>query len=724
MPESAGEFYEIVADTPGLYQRAGWKSGDAGLYALVIGVSSYDYLQGDQENSYGLGPLFVSALTGFRVFEWLKTSYNYKDKPLQRCWLLLSPSDAELAFEPAMKDAGLPATFDNCENFIADWYKVIDEIEAPADDTRSLFFFSGHGIEVYERRQILLPQDYLKPPVRNVNRALSTFNLSAGMRATKLSRHFFFIDACRNDSFRFRSFQDVDGAMILNVPLGLQGDRAAPIMYASAGGDKAWQPQQPEAGITFFGEALLSGLVRGDEKIPLPDRRSQPPCVPLWNLYEYVNEYMQTLLTQARIDQLNPVFQDGVKGRSIVTDVGDVSSVSGGSRKDTFGFLEKIRSNIADVDANIVDDSPMLPGGMALLAPGDFSQAAGFIRGTKTPISKAGLRPSLARLQPRVNSLSHWLDLNDFDKKHDILRSENVTRLLESGRVFIEDADGKKQTAPAISRAQTSDDSRVASATFALPIDGDSAFIEFHHDEAHIGAALPFATAKAFYRIDITRQRRDGLALQSVQLRLSPQQEVPWLRLAADLLDESVADPSTIVSRLLKALKVRSSQKREIMLKRLNERIPALLTSLVVPPEARRMLLNIIGMQLARGDSADLIDAEWFDDHSGEADADTQVVCSYRDESLGRDVDWEGLLNALPLGLPRFSITMSRLRELFETYDQNANTKDYDFYRPALTARVAGGQIATYVARTENSLHVISQLAMGKASVAAPLATI
>jgi hypothetical protein len=52
--------------------------------------------------------------------------------------------------------------------------------------SRAFFFFSGHGLELYRDKQLLLPADYLRPPVCNVNRALSTYNLYAGLAALLL----------------------------------------------------------------------------------------------------------------------------------------------------------------------------------------------------------------------------------------------------------------------------------------------------------------------------------------------------------------------------------------------------------------------------------------------------------------------------------------------------------------------------------------------------------
>jgi hypothetical protein len=61
-----------------------------------------------------------------------------------------------------------------------------------AEHSRALFFFSGHGLEVHQDQQILLLSDYLKPPQRNWNKALST--------KTQISHENWGIDYRKTDS--------------------------------------------------------------------------------------------------------------------------------------------------------------------------------------------------------------------------------------------------------------------------------------------------------------------------------------------------------------------------------------------------------------------------------------------------------------------------------------------------------------------------------------------
>jgi hypothetical protein len=70
----------------------------------------------------------------------------------------------------------------------------------------------------------------------NVNRALSTQNLSDGVKALRVPRHFFFLDACRNDHNDLGDVAALDGRQVLNVYRSNRNnpDCLEPLFYASA----------------------------------------------------------------------------------------------------------------------------------------------------------------------------------------------------------------------------------------------------------------------------------------------------------------------------------------------------------------------------------------------------------------------------------------------------------------------------------------------------------
>src|SRR5436305_9849949 len=57
------------------------------------------HLPGQWTTELRSGQLYVSALTAYRFFLWLRDLYSYANCPLAMCWLLLSPTDAEIATE-------------------------------------------------------------------------------------------------------------------------------------------------------------------------------------------------------------------------------------------------------------------------------------------------------------------------------------------------------------------------------------------------------------------------------------------------------------------------------------------------------------------------------------------------------------------------------------------------------------------------------------------------
>jgi|GEM_PF-2173541 len=245
-----------------LWTNPEWDQTKPGTFAVVIGVSKYDHLAGDDQ-SYGLGQLYVSALTAYRFFSWLKDEYHHPELPLAKVWLLLSPTLAETQMMQGLQTDGFrPASFNHCEIAIGEWFESIQALDSMVSEkSRTLFFFSGHGLEVTRDKQILLPSDYLSPPVRNVNKALSTYNLYTGMGATPVPEHFFFLDACRNDHAKLRELS-LEGTPVLNPcpSWRTRPDVISPIVYATGPGASAWAPLNPQQGISVFGRALVECL--------------------------------------------------------------------------------------------------------------------------------------------------------------------------------------------------------------------------------------------------------------------------------------------------------------------------------------------------------------------------------------------------------------------------------------------------------------------------------
>jgi hypothetical protein len=312
------------ASQPGLWVNANWSPGAAGLFGVVIGVSRYSHLSGGEDeapDTYGLGQLAVSALTAFRVLEWLRDDFYVPDCPLAKCWVLLSPTDAELQHEPGFRHHTTQATFEQCRLALGYWRQELMGVpSASAENSRSLFFFSGHGLESHQEKQLLLASDYLRPPNRNENEAVSTQNLRFGLASSRVSRQFFFLDACRNDHSRLRQ-KVLDGTKVLSEAPASEWNPniVNPVLFATSSGQQAWQQPTPAKGISLFGTALCEGL-RGKSTIQL-DRRGSWCAIKVFALQMFVEAEVVRQLARANARQVQPVRLGGSVRNEDVTHV-------------------------------------------------------------------------------------------------------------------------------------------------------------------------------------------------------------------------------------------------------------------------------------------------------------------------------------------------------------------------------------------------------------------
>ncbi|MGQ0682032.1 caspase family protein [Bradyrhizobium sp.] len=273
----------------GLWINREWTPGTPGVFALIIGVSRYPHLEGGETpaaETYGLKQLPASALTAYRFFDWLRDGYTLAGLPVARARLLLSPQKAgngSAVDELAGCDAAVcawaqEATYLNCKTAIERWYAEMQQQPASTASGRSLFFFSGHGMELRQLHQFLLPSDYLRPPVQPLNESIGTRNLIdslpylAGVRS-----HVLLFDGCRNDVDKLRG-RNVVGAPILNdnLPSAINPHHEQGVLSATASGLQAYSPIRPGS-LSLFGQALLEGLrVKPDpplDEAPIAVRR-------------------------------------------------------------------------------------------------------------------------------------------------------------------------------------------------------------------------------------------------------------------------------------------------------------------------------------------------------------------------------------------------------------------------------------------------------------------
>ncbi|MEQ1954892.1 caspase family protein [Mesorhizobium yinganensis] len=267
---------EASQTEPGLWVNGDVPTDGAGVHALIIGTSRYDHLvdgRSPAPETYGLGQLSASALTAYRFFMWLRDVYILDGWPIARVRLVLSPqrkgvgkatSDELDNCDPGVCRHSPEATFANCKSALENWYADMEALRAPATG-RSLFIFSGHGMERRQNYQVLLPSDYLRPPGRPVNEAISTPNVSDALSyLPRVSSHVLLLDGCRNDIDKLRG---ASGAKILNdeqaVAINPLYEKGA--LYATASGLRAYSPKA--GGLSLFGQALLDGLKNQPEPL-------------------------------------------------------------------------------------------------------------------------------------------------------------------------------------------------------------------------------------------------------------------------------------------------------------------------------------------------------------------------------------------------------------------------------------------------------------------------
>jgi caspase domain-containing protein len=304
--------------SPECWQSDDFRAGAAGLYAFIVGVSSYPWLNngahwsGDDPLKLNMGQLYTSAHSAYQFFCWLRERYAFRESPLVKAWLYLAPTENERA------RINVPATVPTLDAFtdgLNDWHDaLVSAADGPApENCRALFFFSGHGIEVDQDRQILLPSDFGRRPNRP-DESVSTAHIHSAISSAGVPWSLFLIDSCRSDNELLRLFQSIQGRTVLPSP---RRDRkpsgSAPIIYAAASGMKAYQYNTLDRanGLTLFTSALIEA-VSLDGPNPIKPDCSAPPCVVrVPELYQWLNSRMGALYASELIAEPDPVVQGG-----------------------------------------------------------------------------------------------------------------------------------------------------------------------------------------------------------------------------------------------------------------------------------------------------------------------------------------------------------------------------------------------------------------------------
>ncbi|MBO0931135.1 hypothetical protein [Fibrella aquatilis] len=320
---------------PGLWTNPAWQPGTPGTFAFLVGVSTYDHLDGGSNpapDTFGMPQLAVSAWTAYAIFEWLRTTYRYAPAPLAQCWLLLAPTDAEAAkIEAAVAASGGPdvlahsllPTFNTISDTIPLWNaQMVALPKAAAQASRLVFFGSGHGLEIRAKEYILLPTDYLRLP-DTYNRALNVRGLADALTKLDVCDQFLFVDACRSTPDGLKKLL-VEGNSVLTPPaLGGVVNTAcnSVTLCATASGLPAHQNNSPDNGYSLFGQALLDGLQSQQGFVPECDPAAC--AVKLPPLQTFIGKRYNQLLTEAQwtITQLTYLRLEGNSADLTITHV-------------------------------------------------------------------------------------------------------------------------------------------------------------------------------------------------------------------------------------------------------------------------------------------------------------------------------------------------------------------------------------------------------------------
>lgn len=496
----------LIQDTanPARWTSPEWTPGTPGTFAVVIGASRYRHLlEGDAQvpQTYGLGQLYVCALTAHRFFRWLRDGYRNPAAPLAEVWLLLAPSAPEraLAEADAPRDAEfvrhlqagvVEPTAVACEQAIREWFQAMQKLPQPsAEASRAFFFFTGHGLEVTQEEQVLLPSDYLQPPSIPED-AIAVRNLRDGLSAIPVRDQFFFLDACRNDHQALRALR-LTGRPILSQPGSAQTypERNLSILYGSAAGTQAWSPRDPKEGPSLFGQALLEGL-QGETGVQVDCDGAPPVCAVLtYSLHAFVRSRVRALLEArgAAVRQYVPL---------------------GGSRIDN--------PPVTQVAAPPPPPPP---------AADDVDRHPPFFQ--PTLVTGEGWNLRAAPPDDAPPSL------------YDMVGSEQVTAALDSLRVWsVREARWLDHAEYLVHRVEREPERRVFRVDLAIPSVGGTFWMQLDAGGVRLAGLLSddaFGTPR--YRILLFRDA-DEHRVTGMEVRLAPEQDGDLLRHAARLWDD------------------------------------------------------------------------------------------------------------------------------------------------------------------------------------------
>jgi hypothetical protein len=249
------------------FTRDGWQARP-GLHAFVVGISAYVHLPLPGEallpQHFGLRQVSSPALTAYRMATLLRDQADQFDPPLATCRVLLAPSAAEIAIEPAL--AAFAATAPDYDNFSA--CAVAWRTDACRHEQGMTFLYhAGHGIERETREHVLLLHDFGNGKGATFShKAVNIRHLFDGMAASEgqttiARKQVYFFDACRATDPRVNGLAAPETGNIWDYQtVPEKDDRLSAWFFAAKPGEEAFAQA---GGETLFGRALLECLRGG-----------------------------------------------------------------------------------------------------------------------------------------------------------------------------------------------------------------------------------------------------------------------------------------------------------------------------------------------------------------------------------------------------------------------------------------------------------------------------
>jgi hypothetical protein len=308
----------------GLWRAPGIPAGTAGVHAMIVGISDYPFLEGGTTprpgGSAGMGQLAVSASGAAQIFRWLGETGRFAGRPVMTCRVLLAPGKSkgkdgstETEYVEAITGGwhGDP-TFANFRDLVVDWANEFFQTPARLRaETAALFFYSGHGLEVFSS-PALLARDILDTrraagesnavAYRSILDALPTYGLGDAL---------FLFDCCRNAPGKARELNIVGQSVLTPSADPAAAPRSSMWLKAAEGRLSAYQDPKSARRASLFAQAVLEALEGFPPDFKPYDRSAAPWRLLFEDLESFSGDRVRELLRKRNSSKTQTVVPGG-----------------------------------------------------------------------------------------------------------------------------------------------------------------------------------------------------------------------------------------------------------------------------------------------------------------------------------------------------------------------------------------------------------------------------